>query len=277
MVQRAVPLEELPVDEHLLRNKSPFELIDGRLIPVSPVEEPHSQAHADLVALLMAHAAPGYRVSLDMLTRVAVDSEVAPDASVYPVARDAGGHRQLEVLAFEVLATERRKHAARKAQLLVARGVRRVFAIDLRWSQVLEWDRALDDWRLLPPGSVIDDPCFVRPLPTSALRGVGASDEMMEGWVTQGHPVLRREVERARAEVQHEVDRVRGEAQREVERIQAEAERAREGLRESLVDLCEAYGVELTEERRAHLAELDLTGLEALRARLRRDRAWPQP
>ncbi len=246
MVQRAVPLKELPVDELLLRNKSPFELIDGRLIPVAPVEEPHSQAHVALVALLSAHVAAGYQVGLDMLTRVAVDSEVAPDACVYPSERDADGRRQLEELAFEVLATERRSHAARKAQLLVARGVRRVFAIDLRWSQVFEWDRALDDWRLLPPGSMIDDPCLVRPLPTSALRGVGTSDAVAEGLLSQGHPVLQRAIERAS-----------------------------ESLRTALVDLCEAYDIELTDERRTHLARLDQAGLEELRARLKRDRAWP--
>jgi hypothetical protein len=41
-------------------------------------------------------------------------------------------------------------------------------------------------------------------------------------------------------------------------------------------DLCEVLGVELTEERKAHLAGLDLAGLEALRRHLKTHRSWPR-
>lgn len=51
-----------------------------------------------------------------------------------------------------------------------------------------------------------------------------------------------------------------------------EGERA---LRTAICDLCELLMVELTDERRAHLAGLDLTGLEALRASLKQERKWP--
>lgn len=245
-----------PVDDHLLRDGSPFELLNGRLIPVPPADEPHSLAHSDLVTLLHAHVAPGFRVGVDLMTRVAIDSEVAPDASVYPEGRDDDGHRQLEALAFEVLASERRPHAAHKARLLVARGVRRVFAIDLGWSQVLEWDMTLaggqGDWRLLPPGSVIEDTCLVRSLSTNALRGaVQVSHEVMEGWVAKKHPVLERELELREA---------KGEAR---------------GLREALADLCEVLGVELTNERREHLARFELEALRALWAHLKAHKTWP--
>ena len=221
------------------------------------------------VSLLMAHAAPGYRVGLDMLMRVAVDSELAPDACLYPIERDAEGHRQLAELVFEVLATERRAHASRKAQLFAARGVRRILAVDVRWSQVLEWDHSAQDWRLLP-GSTIEDRCLVRPLATDALRGIGTSDETLEGWVTQGHPVVRREVDRARADGQREAERIRADGQREAERIRVE------GLREAIADLCEAYGVALTGERRERLRALPAPELEALRAQLKQRRAWPE-
>jgi predicted RNA polymerase sigma factor len=66
----------------------------------------------------------------------------------------------------------------------------------------------------------------------------------------------------------------------------AEAEMQRlkeEGMREGLhaaygrvEDLCEVLGVELTEERKAHLAGLDLAGLEALRRHLKTHRSWPR-
>jgi predicted transposase/invertase (TIGR01784 family) len=47
------------------------------------------------------------------------------------------------------------------------------------------------------------------------------------------------------------------------------------GLQAAVEDLCEVLGVEVTEERRAHLAGLDLAALEALRARLKSTKAWP--
>ena len=47
-------------------------------------------------------------------------------------------------------------------------------------------------------------------------------------------------------------------------------------LREAIVDLCEVLGVDLTAEQHAHLAALDLTALEALRAHLKAHKAWPR-
>ncbi len=49
-----------------------------------------------------------------------------------------------------------------------------------------------------------------------------------------------------------------------------------EGLRSAVADLCEVLGVSLTEARRAHLAALDLVGLEALRLELKATKAWPE-
>jgi hypothetical protein len=47
------------------------------------------------------------------------------------------------------------------------------------------------------------------------------------------------------------------------------------GMRTAVADLCEAYGVELTAERQAHLATLDGAGLTALRQHLKAHKAWP--
>jgi len=49
-------------------------------------------------------------------------------AAPHPVTR----HRQLQVLAFEVVSTQRLSDDAGKAAKLAGRGVRRAFAIDLR-------------------------------------------------------------------------------------------------------------------------------------------------
>ena len=48
-----------------------------------------------------------------------------------------------------------------------------------------------------------------------------------------------------------------------------------DALRTGILDLCEAFDVRVDDTRRAHLASLDAAGLEALRAHIKRARAWP--
>ena len=51
-------------------------------------------------------------------------------------------------------------------------------------------------------------------------------------------------------------------------------QRGQAGLRTAIVDLCEAHGIALSPEHHAELASLDFDGLDALRARLKKDRRW---
>lgn len=51
-------------------------------------------------------------------------------------------------------------------------------------------------------------------------------------------------------------------------------QRGQAGLRAAIVDLCEAYGIVLSAEQQAELERLDFEGLDALRARLKKDRRW---
>src|SRR6187549_401954 len=86
-----------PIDEHLVVPESGYELDDGKLVLVAPALEPHADRHSKLAALLEAHAAADFNVAVDMLIRISHDSDRAPDASVYPSARDPQtGGRQLE-------------------------------------------------------------------------------------------------------------------------------------------------------------------------------------
>lgn len=48
-----------------------------------------------------------------------------------------------------------------------------------------------------------------------------------------------------------------------------------EGLRTAVETACELLGIEVTEARKAHLAGLDVAGLEALRQHLKLHRSWP--
>jgi len=49
---------------------------------------------------------------------------------------------------------------------------------------------------------------------------------------------------------------------------------AKEGLREGVTALCQVLGIELTDERRRELADLDTARFAALLARLRERRSW---
>jgi len=194
---------DLPaVDERLVAPESGYEIDDGKLVYVPPSDEPHGVGQGGLGALLVAHRAPDRSVALDMLTRTAVDSDFAPDASVYPSERDPRtGGRQLEELAFEILATERLGHAGDKAAKLIHRGVRRVFAIDVARLRAFEWSRELGTWGMLAPDSRIEDPALAVPLPVAALVDAAKVDDAtVQAYRAKRHPEFLAEREEGRTE-----------------------------------------------------------------------------
>jgi len=192
-VSRAANESSLPpVDERLVAPESRFEIWDGRVEYVTPADEPYATRHSKLSALLEAHVGEGYEVASDMLTRSSALDDVAPDASVFPAARDARtGQRQLEELAFEVASTEALSHAGRKAQKLTQRGVRRVFAVDVTRQRVVEWSEATDSWRILDHDAVIIDRTLAAALPVRALVSAAkADDAVASALLAKRNPVL---------------------------------------------------------------------------------------
>ncbi|MBA3454179.1 MAG: Uma2 family endonuclease [Deltaproteobacteria bacterium] len=182
---------ELPaVDERLIAPEIGYEIDDGRLVHVAPSDEDHAVNQCAIGALLRAHRSVGREVAVDMLTRTTERDDSAPDASVYPSARDPEtGGRQLEELAFEVLATERLGHAGTKAAKLTARGVRRVFAVDVRKQRAFEWSRELGTWEMLAMAVHIHDAALAVPLPVAALvDAVAADDATVRAYRTKRHP-----------------------------------------------------------------------------------------
>ena len=180
------------VDERLIMPETRYEALDGQVLYVSPADYPHGTRHSKLAALLEAHVDDGFDAAVDMLTRTSEKSDFAPDASVFPEGPDPHtGGRQLEHLAFEVVATQTLPDAGRKAAELVRRGVRRVFAIDVERQRALEWSTATDAWRLLRNDDAIDDPCFALPLPLDALVGAAdADDAVAKALLAKHNPVL---------------------------------------------------------------------------------------
>jgi hypothetical protein len=160
-----------------------------------------------------------------MLTRTSERDDMAPDGSIYPKARhpETGG-RQLEELAFEVASSETLSHAGKKAAKLRARGVRRVFSIDVERQRALEWSVQTDSWEILAPDAEIDDPAFVMPLPIAALVGAASADDAVARALLAKHNAVL------------------------VEAIALErAEGKLEGKREAIIAMLSARGIALSE------------------------------
>jgi hypothetical protein len=190
------------VDERLVAPESGYEIIDGKVVAVPGADEPHGRRHSKVNAVLEAHVTDEYDVACDMLTRTSKTNDFAPDASVYPVARDPQtGGRQIEELAFEVVSTQTLSNAATKARQLCARGVRRIFAADVQRERVLEWSAGADSWGILPEDGHIEDPCFAVALPVEALVKAAKSDDAVaRALLAKRNRVLREALDDSRNE-----------------------------------------------------------------------------
>jgi hypothetical protein len=70
-------LREPRVDDHLVEPEvTRDEVIGGIRVVASPVEVPHATQQSRLNYLVRAHAIPGYRVAMELLTRFDQDSAV---------------------------------------------------------------------------------------------------------------------------------------------------------------------------------------------------------
>ena len=247
-------LPDVPdVDERLVAPGARYEVYDGELVHVPPADEPHGTRHSKVVTLVEIHTGPAFDVACDMLTRTSETSDVAPDVSVFPRARDPRtGGRQIEQLAFEIVSTETLVHAGRKAAKLVARGVRRVFAIDVERARALEWSASLETWSMLDPSAFIGDPVFAAPLPIDALvRAAETDDAVARALLFKRNAVI----EAARAE-----SLAQGVTQGIVEgltrgRAEGIAEGIARGRAESLIVMLDARGVALGAAERARILD----------------------
>lgn len=232
------------VDERLVAPSTRYEILHGQVEYVVPADEPHATTHSGVVRVVGAHRAERYAIAVDMLTRTSEIDDVAPDVSVYPEARDPRtGGRQLEELTFQLASTETLAHCGEKAATLTARGVRRVFAIDVARERVLEWSTATSTWQILDRAGHIEDPALAVPLPLAALIDAGRADAAVASALRQRrHPEFLAE-------------RAEG---REEGREEGRAEGRAEALAESILRVLDARGLVPSEtERQRILAERD--------------------
>jgi len=255
------------VDERLVMPETRYEIIDGEVIYVPPAGRPHATAHSRLCTLLETHVAPGYQAACDLLTRTSPKGDMAPDGSIFPNELDAEGHRQLEHLAFEVVATETLSHAGTKAARLIERGVKRVFAVDVDRQRCLEWSKRTQSWRIVSLNDDIQASCLAEPIPYRALLDAAEADNAVcRAMLKKKNPVLTEAVAKGRHRGKLEGHREgKLEGLREGERKgrrEGERKGRREGelegrlktLRESLLTVLEGRGFELEPSERAAIA-----------------------
>ncbi|TKC99130.1 hypothetical protein [Polyangium fumosum] len=182
-----------PVDQHVVAPETTRdEMIRGRKIIAQPALEPHGDAHANLGAVIRLHVREGYRASIDLLTRVSERSNFATDLSIRRDGTDpATGRRHLEEVSFEIVNEQAPGVVREKAEDLIERGVRRVFAIQVKRGEICEWSREKVAFVPLDLDGRIEDPCFIRPIRVRALLdGAVAEREAARALERKGNPEI---------------------------------------------------------------------------------------
>lgn len=269
------PAGRLPrLDENLVPEDASYEILDGQRLECMGEPE-HARPQAQLAYVLSSLAGPGYDALVELTTRAdtvpppadldvnakqlpRTVQELRPDASILRQGVDPNtGDRYVEDLSFEVVNTQPLAELRRKAQRLLARGVRRVFAILVNRGQVVEWSAASRDF--IPIVGEIRDPSLCLPLSVQALLQASAADDAVaRALLAKDNPVLART---------READLRKGLLQG---RSEAEAE-----LRLTILAIGELLGLTITAAQRAQLDKAPFADLQTLRQQLTTQRAWP--
>ncbi|MRG97235.1 hypothetical protein [Polyangium spumosum] len=181
------------MDEHIVVPETTRdEMIRGRKVVAQPALEPHADLQTSLDFLILPHVRPGYRPSTELLTRVSEGSNFATDLSIRREGQDpATGRRWLEEISFEIVNEQSVRDVREKAEDLVERGVRRVFAIFVKRREVCEWSAQKRAFVPLPLDGMLEDPCFVRPIAVRALLDVqNAEREVVRALERKGNEEL---------------------------------------------------------------------------------------
>jgi hypothetical protein len=198
------PRSKPPVDRHLVVPEvTRDEIIRGRKVIAQPALEPHGDAHADIDAVVRWHVRDDYQTSIELLTRVSEGSDFATDLSIRRKGKVPGtDERYLEEVSFEIVNEQSMRDIREKADELVQRGVRRVFAVFVKRFMVAEWSRTQGDFVALDKDGVIEDPCLVRPMAVRALLdSTTAEREAVRALKERGSPEIAAIKEEAQREM----------------------------------------------------------------------------
>ncbi|MEM9463116.1 MAG: hypothetical protein AAGF11_53735 [Myxococcota bacterium] len=245
------------VDERLVEPETRQEIVRGRRIHAAPANAEHGDEHTEVTTVVRLHAAPGYIVSTDLLTRAAPHSDFATDTCVRRSGIDPNtGARYLEELAFEVVNEQSDKYMLERAQDLTACGVRRLIAVFVKRGEICEWSAKDDRWLPLDLHGSLHDPTLIRPFPLRALFDAAAADDsLVDALAAKNNPRL---------------------AHRErLQRQQGLEQGLEQGLRKAVETLCRALEIPLGPDERTQMNNLDAVGLESLLSRIESERRWP--
>jgi len=265
------------VDDPLVRPETREEIVRGRKIHAAPAMEPHADRHQVLGFVTSGCIAPGYIAATDLLTRVGPRSNFATDTCIRRAGIDPDtGARYLEELAFEIVSAQSHRDITERAEDLSTRGVRRIVAIFVKRGEVCEWSAERNDWMVLDPNGVFEDPTLAEPIPIRAMLDQAEADQtVVWGLRTKGNPAIQtietRAKEEGRAEG-HAEGRAEGHAEG---RAEGHAEGRAEGSRTAIEALCDVLGIPLGPERHGHIRRLDARALNGLLDHLRHERRWP--
>jgi hypothetical protein len=180
------------LDEHVVRPETREEMVRGERLLAQPARAPHGDRHFNVDFVVGGHVSAGYVGSTDLLTHVVHGSDFASDTCIRLDGDDPQtGDRYLEEVAFEIVHEQPVKKATERAEDWSLRGVRRIFGIFVKKGTVEEWLPSAKKWRALDLGSVISDPCLVRPLSVKALLDAAvAEDEVARALEAKANPAI---------------------------------------------------------------------------------------
>jgi len=133
------------------------------------------------------------------------------------------------------VSTQSERDAADKAEEMLARGVRRVFAIFVKGPRrVCEWSPTSRRWALLDAGARIEDPCLVTPLAVPALLDAAQADDAV--------------VEALKAKRNPEILKLEAAA-----KVEGRAEGEAKGMAGAILKVLEARGVAVSPAQREEI------------------------
>lgn len=162
------------VDDHLVRPETREELVRGRMMLALPADVARATCHSMVNYVTRGAIAPGYVGAAGLLTRFGLDSDLGTDTCIRREGIDpTTGARYLEELVIEVVHRELLADLAERAEILTARGVRRVVAILVDEQEAREWQAGA--WVPLDPRGTLDDPTL-EPIPVRAVFNKAEAD-----------------------------------------------------------------------------------------------------
>ncbi len=247
--------ERLAPDDHLARpeyGEFGEEVIDGVRMECSPATEEHADPQCRLAAVVSVCTAKGYVASTELLTRTEAESDFATDVCVRQggVDPETGG-RYLEELSFEVAHTQTLENLEKvRVPKLLRAGVRRIFAILVQESDVLEWSAEDGEWMAWGPEDEIRDRVFVQPLEIKAILDAAQVDQLVsKAQLTKREPYLMSVIKQ-----REEKALARGEAR-------GEAKGEARGYAEAILLAFESHGITLAVENRQKILGCQDTAL----------------